>query len=181
VSGTSTAVISLGANLGDRLGQLQAAVDGLRAHRVSAVYETQPWGDPDQPAYLNAVVVAEAPGREPRDWLALAHALEAAADRRRDPDRRFGPRTLDVDLIDIRKADGGHVTSDDPDLTLPHPRAAVRAFVLVPWREHEPDATVPGAGTVTELLAAPEVAKDLAGVRRRDDLELRPWQTAPDE
>ena len=181
MTSATTAVISLGANLGDRLVHLQSAVDGLRAHRVSGVYETAPWGDPDQPAYLNAVVIAEAAGRAPRDWLTLAHALEAAAERQRDPGRRYGPRTLDVDLLDIRNADGHSCASDDPELTLPHPRAAVRAFVLVPWKELEPDATVPGAGTVTELLAVPETAKDLAGVRRRDDLELRPWQTAPDE
>ena len=174
-------MISLGSNVGDRLAYLQSAVDGLGAYRVSGVYETAPWGDPDQPPYLNAVVVAEATGRQPRDWLTLAHALEAAAERRRDRDRRYGPRTLDVDLIDIRNADGDSFVADDPRLTLPHPRAAVRAFVLVPWKELEPDATVPGAGTVTELLAVPETAADVTEVRRRDDLALRPWQTAPDE
>src|SRR5919197_4703769 len=115
--GRTTAVISLGSNVGDRLAYLQSAVDGLGAYRVSGVYETDPWGDPDQPPYLNAVVVAESTGRQPRDWLTLAHALEAAAERRRDRDRRYGPRTLDVDLIDIRNADGDSFVGGDPRLT----------------------------------------------------------------
>ena len=170
----SVAVISLGANLGDRLGNLQAAVDGLRAHRVSSVYETEPWGDPDQPRYLNAVAIASDPARGPRDWLVLAQDLERRAGRVRDPARRFGPRPLDVDLIDVRDADGASIVMDDPELTLPHPRAAVRAFVLIPWRELEPDATLPGAGPVADLLATPEVSADAPGVRRRDDLVLYP-------
>ena len=168
----TVAVFSLGANLGDRLGNLQAAVDGLGAHRVSQVYETDPWGDPDQPAYLNAVAIAAA-DREPADWLALAQSLERHAGRVRDPARRYGPRPLDVDLIDIRRDSGAPVVSADPELTLPHPRAALRAFVLLPWSELEPDAVLAGAGPVRELLAAPEVAADLPGVRRRADLSLR--------
>lgn len=166
-------VASLGANLGDRLARLQDAVDGLGAHRVSSVYETPPWGDQDQPAYLNAVVVAEA-DRTPRQWLELAQRLEAGAGRVRDPDRRYGPRPLDVDLIDVRDGTGVSIVSDDPELTLPHPRARLRAFVLVPWRELEPDAVVPGAGRVADLLAEPGPAADAPGVRRRPDLVLRP-------
>ncbi len=186
----TVAVVSLGANLGDRLARLQDAVDGLCAHRVSSVYETPPWGDPegadsldasrpglgtfaDQPAYLNAVVIAADDPRQPRDWLALARHLENQAGRVRDPARRYGPRPLDVDLIDIRTASGQSLVSDDPELTLPHPRARLRAFVLVPWRELEPDAVVPGAGTVTALLAEPGPAEDAPRVRRRPDLPLR--------
>lgn len=167
-------VASLGANLGDRLARLQDAVDGLGAHRVSSVYETPPWGDPDQPAYLNAIAIAADDRREPRDWLDLAHRLETAAGRVRDPARRYGPRPLDVDLIEIRRGTGESVVSGDPELTLPHPRARLRAFVLVPWLELEPDATVPGAGRVSELLAEPGPAADAPAVRRRPDLVLRP-------
>ncbi|MGH3656512.1 MAG: 2-amino-4-hydroxy-6-hydroxymethyldihydropteridine diphosphokinase [Micromonosporaceae bacterium] len=167
-------VFSLGANLGDRLAQLQAAVEGLRAHRVSHVYETPPWGDPDQPAYLNAVAIAADPERGPRDWLELARSLEERAGRVRDPDRRYGPRPLDVDLIDMRTDAGEPIVSDDPELTLPHPRARWRAFVLVPWLELEPGAAVPGAGRATDLLTQPDVAHDAPGVRLRGDLRLRP-------
>ncbi|MGH3715017.1 MAG: 2-amino-4-hydroxy-6-hydroxymethyldihydropteridine diphosphokinase [Micromonosporaceae bacterium] len=170
----TTAVVSLGANLGDRLAALQSAADGLGAHRVSSVYETPPWGDEAQPAYLNAVVIASHPGRRPRDWLALAQTLENQAGRVRDPARRYGPRPLDVDLIDIRTGSGESIVDTDPELTLPHPRARLRAFVLVPWRELEPDATVPGAGPVSALLAEPGPAADAPTVRRRSDLVLRP-------
>lgn len=167
-------VCSLGANLGDRLARLQDAVDGLGAHQVSAVYETSPWGDPDQPPYLNAVVVARHPARTPRDWLALARSLEARAGRVRDPGRRYGPRPLDIDLIAMRTDSGDPILSDDPELTLPHPRVRQRAFVLVPWLDVEPDATLPGAGPAAELLAGLEVRADAPGVHRCDDLVLRP-------
>lgn len=167
-------VCSLGANLGDRLARLQEAVDGLRAHRVSAVYQTPPWGDPDQPPYLNAVVIAYHPSRTPRDWLVSAQSIETRVGRVRDPARRYGPRPLDIDLIVARTASGDPVLSDDPDLRLPHPLAWRRAFVLLPWLELEPDATLPGHGRVADLLAAPEAAADAPGVHRRDALVLRP-------
>ena len=167
-------VCSLGANLGDRLARLQDAVDGLRAHRVSGVYETPPWGDPDQPTYLNAVAVARHPSRTPGDWLALAKAIEERSGRVRDPTRRYGPRTLDVDLVAVWTESGDPVFSDDPELTLPHPLAWQRAFVLVPWLELDSTATLPGHGRVADLVAGPQVSADTVGVHRRDDLLLRP-------
>ena len=160
-------VLALGSNLGDRLGHLQAALDLLAADvrvvAVSPVYETDPVGGPDQEAYLNAVVVVDGP--EPRDLLALGHRVEAARDRVRR--ERWGPRTLDVDLVA-----SGDTVLDDPGCTVPHPRAAERAFVLVPWRDVEPDGVLPGAGGVADLLD--RLGADArAGVRARPDLALR--------
>ena len=162
----SRAVLSIGSNLGDRVARLQSALDRLRPWTiaVSGVYETPPWGPVPQEDYLNAVLVVDDPAADASTWLARAHAAEQAAGRTRDV--RWGPRTLDVDVVDV---DGA--ISDDPQLTLPHPRAGERAFVLVPWAELEPDATLP-SGRVTELIAALDPA-GLAGVRRRDDLRLR--------
>ena len=151
----TSALLSLGSNLGDRSGYLRAAVDRLGADgllvAVSDVYETPPWGDPDQPAYLNAaaLVRADVPAAA---WLRTAQALEGEAQRERDPARRFGPRTLDVDVIAVWTDEGTDVISDDADLTLPHPRAHLRAFVLRPWLDLMPDARVPGHGSVAELL-----------------------------
>ncbi len=160
-------VIALGSNLGDRLGELQRAVDALAATpglditAVSPVYETVPVGGPEQPDYLNAVVLAQT-SRPAADLLRRAHALEAAAQRTRDV--RWGPRTLDVDIIVY-----GDEMSGDPALTLPHPRAQERAFVLAPWRDADPGAVLPGRGRVAALLAA----VGGGGVRRRDDMVLR--------
>lgn len=159
-------VLALGSNLGDRLGTLQRAVDalaatpGLDVMAVSPVYETVPVGGPEQPDYLNAVVVAET-SRAARDILRRAQAIEAAAQRRRDV--RWGPRTLDIDVIVY-----GDEMSDDPALTLPHPRAHERAFVLAPWRDADPGAELPGYGRVAGLLEA----LPRHGVRRRDDVVL---------
>ncbi len=141
----SRVVLSLGSNLGDRLGHLQAAVDALRPDvvAVSPVYETAPVGPVAQGDYLNVVVIAR-DGGDAAAWLDRAQALEAAAGRVRV--QRWGPRTLDVDLVVV-----GGVISDDPDLTLPHPRAHERAFVLVPWLDIEPDALLPGHGAVAGL------------------------------
>ncbi|WP_430781309.1 2-amino-4-hydroxy-6-hydroxymethyldihydropteridine diphosphokinase [Actinoplanes sp. G11-F43] len=169
----SRAVLSIGGNLGDRPANLRAAVAGLGPGviRVSGLYETPPWGDSAQPPYLNAVVVIDDPTATARDWLTRAHARETAAGRVRDPDRRFGPRTLDVDVIAVW-ADGRPVIDDDPELTLPHPRAHLRAFVLVPWHAIEPDAELPGHGPIAALLDTPEVAADVAGVSLRPDLSI---------
>ena len=160
-----TAVLSIGSNLGDRLAHLQGAVDALRPWvvAVSPVYETAPWGPVPQDDYLNAVVLADDADAAPNDWLHRAQAAEQAAGRTRDV--RWGPRTLDVDVIDV---DGG--TNADPELTLPHPRAHERAFVLVPWAQVAPDAVLPGHGRVADL--ATDLARDGSGVRRTD-LELR--------
>ncbi|MFI6350809.1 2-amino-4-hydroxy-6-hydroxymethyldihydropteridine diphosphokinase [Streptomyces sp. NPDC050560] len=163
------AVISLGSNLGNRLETLQGAVDaledtpGLRVKAVSPVYETQPWGvDPgSQPSYFNAVVVVKTT-LPPGSLLERAQAVEEAFHRVRD--ERWGPRTLDVDIVAY-----ADVTSADPALTLPHPRAHERAFVLAPWLDVEPGAELPGRGLVDGLLDA--VTR--AGVTPRADLELR--------
>ncbi|EFE67943.1 MULTISPECIES: 2-amino-4-hydroxy-6-hydroxymethyldihydropteridine diphosphokinase [Streptomyces] len=164
------AVLSLGANLGNRLETLQGAVDaladtpGVRVKAVSPVYETEPWGvEPgSQPSYFNAVVVLRTT-LPPSSLLERAHAVEEAFRRVRD--ERWGPRTLDVDIVSY-----ADVRSDDPHLTLPHPRAHERAFVLAPWHDIDPGAELPGRGPVGELLDA--VTRE--GVVLREDLELRP-------
>ncbi len=157
-------VLSLGSNVGDRLAYLQSGVDlvgrRLGVHAVSPVYETDPVGGPVQEPYLNAVLLTAV--ERPYDALAVAREAEGAAGRERTV--RWGPRTLDVDVICV-----DDVRSDDAELTLPHPRAHERAFVLAPWLDAEPDAVLPGAGPVAEVLAV--VGR--GGVRRRDDLSLR--------
>ena len=153
----SRAVLSIGSNLGDRLAHLRSVVAALHPVAVSSVYETAPWGGVDQDDYLNAVVVVEDDSTDAYGWLRKARELEDAAGRVRDV--RWGPRTLDVDVIDV---DG--IVSDDPGLTLPHPRAYERAFVLLPWAEVDPRAPLPTVDTVDTV--------DTGGVRRRDDLEL---------
>jgi len=168
------AILSLGSNLGDRYAYLKGAVAqlGESVVLVSGVYETPPWGDTDQPAYLNAVVLAVDPAAEVTGWLDRVRALEQAAGRVRDPERRFGPRTLDVDVIAVWQEDGTPVLSDDPELTLPHPRVHQRAFVLKPWLDLQPYAQLPGRGWVTDLLNAPELSADANALTPRPDLPL---------
>ncbi|MFI0742597.1 2-amino-4-hydroxy-6-hydroxymethyldihydropteridine diphosphokinase [Streptomyces sp. NPDC021100] len=169
LSNPQWAVLSLGSNLGNRLETLQGAVDaledtpGLRVKAVSPVYETEPWGvEPgSQPSYFNAVVLVKTT-LPPASLLERGHAIEEAFERVRD--ERWGPRTIDVDIVTYQG-----VISDDPLLTLPHPRAHERAFVLVPWYDVDPDAVVPGRGPVADLLDG--LARE--GVRPRVDLELR--------
>ncbi|WP_407550819.1 2-amino-4-hydroxy-6-hydroxymethyldihydropteridine diphosphokinase [Streptomyces sp. Pv4-95] len=169
LSNPKRAVISLGSNLGNRLETLQGAVDaledtpGLRVKAVSPVYETEPWGVEagSQPSYFNAVVLIKTT-LPPASLLERGHAIEEAFERVRD--ERWGPRTIDVDILAYQD-----VVSDDPQLTLPHPRAHERAFVLVPWFDIDPEAELPGRGEVAELLAA--VGRE--GVTERADLELR--------
>ncbi|MGW3511851.1 2-amino-4-hydroxy-6-hydroxymethyldihydropteridine diphosphokinase [Streptomyces sp. NPDC000994] len=163
------AVISIGSNLGNRLETLQGAVDaledtpGVRVKAVSPVYETEPWGvEPgSQPSYLNAVVILKTT-LPPSSLLERAHAVEEAFSRVRD--ERWGPRTLDVDIVAYAET-----VSDDPLLTLPHPRAHERAFVLAPWYDVDPDAQLPGRGAVADLLTA--LTRE--GAEPRADLELR--------
>jgi 2-amino-4-hydroxy-6-hydroxymethyldihydropteridine diphosphokinase len=170
------ALLSLGSNLGDRLGNLRGAVAGLADVLVvtSGVYETPPWGDPDQPPYLNAAVLVMGDGVTADDWLARAHELERRAGRERDPVRPYGPRTLDVDVIMVWTEDGLPVVSSDPVLTLPHPRAHLRAFVLRPWLDIQPYAQLPDHGWLTDLMRTPEVAADLPALSPRVDLSLEP-------
>ncbi|MGV0626043.1 2-amino-4-hydroxy-6-hydroxymethyldihydropteridine diphosphokinase [Mycolicibacter minnesotensis] len=174
----TTAVLSVGSNLGDRLALLQSAVDGLGSavRAVSAVYETEAWGGVEQGPFLNAVLIVEDPAADGRGWLRRAHQLEQAAERVRE--QRWGPRTLDVDVIDCHESDGVELLSDDAELTLPHPRAHLRAFVLAPWLSVDPDARLTVAGRrrpVAELLE--ELAADERDGVRRTDLELhrREW------
>ena len=163
------AVLSLGANLGDRAGALRTAIEALKQDGLvarSTLYESPPWGPVDQPAYLNAIAVVRGP-RDAAGWLARAHELERAAGRTREV--RLGPRTLDVDVVTVTGDDGEPVLSDDPALTLPHPRAHERAFVLMPWLTLEPGAVLAGHGRVADLLEAlpPEA---VAAVVRWDHL-----------
>jgi 2-amino-4-hydroxy-6-hydroxymethyldihydropteridine diphosphokinase len=161
------AVLSLGANLGDRAGAIRNALTALKADGLvarSTLYETPPWGPVEQPPYLNAVAILR-DDRDAAGWLARAHELEEATGRTREV--RFGPRTLDVDVVAVTADDGTPVVSDDPRLTLPHPRAHERAFVLVPWLTLDPSAVLPGHGRVADLVAAlpPD---DVAAVVRWD-------------
>lgn len=163
---TCRAVLSIGGNRGDALGLLRgvaaaAADDGILS-ACSSVYATPPWGGVEQDDFLNAVLVVDHPGT-PRDVLAWGFAREEAAGRTREV--RWGPRTLDVDVVTAR-VDDDEVVSADPELTLPHPRAAERAFVLVPWAEVEPDARLAGR-PLAELVARLDPA-DVAAVRRLD-------------
>jgi 2-amino-4-hydroxy-6-hydroxymethyldihydropteridine diphosphokinase len=163
------AVLSLGANLGDRAGAIREALNALKDDGLvarSTLYETPPWGPVEQPPYLNAIAVVRGP-RDARGWLDRAHELEQAAGRTREV--RFGPRTLDVDIVTVLEDDGAAVLSDDPELTLPHPRAHERAFVLVPWMTLDPTAVLPGYGRVADLVAALP-ADDVAAVVRWDHL-----------
>jgi 2-amino-4-hydroxy-6-hydroxymethyldihydropteridine diphosphokinase len=168
------AILSLGSNLGDRWAHLRAAVQLLGESVVlaSGVYETPPWGDTQQPAYLNAVLLVVDPKAGPADWLEQARSAETAEGRLRDPERRFGPRTLDVDVIAVWDDDDRPVLSDDPELTLPHPRAHQRAFVLKPWLDLQPYAQLPGHGWVTDLLNANDLTADVAAMSPRPDLPI---------
>ncbi|PRC42497.1 2-amino-4-hydroxy-6-hydroxymethyldihydropteridine diphosphokinase [Mycobacterium sp. ITM-2017-0098] len=170
---TTAVVLSVGSNVGDRLAHLQSVLDGLgsRVSAVSPVYETAAWGNVDQGPFLNAVVLAQDPELDAHGWLRRAHELEDAAGRVRET--RWGPRTLDVDIVLCRDA-AGEITVGDEVLTLPHPYAHERAFVLVPWLAVDPAATLTVAGrtgTVAELLEA-LAESERAGVRRTE-LTLR--------
>ncbi|NMH99236.1 2-amino-4-hydroxy-6-hydroxymethyldihydropteridine diphosphokinase [Pseudonocardia acidicola] len=164
----SRAVLSLGSNLGDRFAYLRTVVVDLADVLVAAspVYETAPWGGVEQDDFLNAVIIVDDPATDARGWLCRGRRLENAAGRVREV--RWGPRTLDVDVVTVDGADGA-VHSDDPELLLPHPGTPSRATVLRPWLDVDPDAVLPGHGPVRALLDALPPA-DAAGMRRRDDL-----------
>lgn len=147
-------MLGLGSNLGDRRRYLRGAVDqlaseGIEVTAVSPVYETAPvGGPPDQQPYLNAVVAIDT-DLSPHDLLAVCHRLEAAAERVRTV--RWGPRTLDVDVLWI-----DDVVVDEPDLQVPHPRMAERRFVMAPLRDIAPELVPPdweqrAGGQVTRL------------------------------
>ena len=140
--------LSIGSNLGDRQAALQSVLDAMGQNftdiRVSQTYETAPWGVIDQPAFLNAIVLAETQ-LDAYAVLAFAQACEDSAARVRDV--RWGPRTLDVDVILY-----DDLVQTDPVLTLPHPRAHERAFVLVPLVELDPEVQLPGLGRAADFL-----------------------------
>lgn len=160
-------VVSLGSNLGERRNNLQGALDSLSdtpevwVTSVSPVYETEPVDAPEgSKKFLNAVVLFDTT-LSARTLLDRVLAIEDAYGRVRA--ERSAPRTLDVDLIVV-----GDRRADDEDLQLPHPRAAERAFVLVPWLDIEPDAEIPGAGPIAELVEK----AGRGGVTLREDIEL---------
>ena len=161
-------VLSVGSNLGDRLQNLQGAVNSFAdtpecwVTGVSSVYETDPVGAPEgSEDFLNAIILLDTTLSAHR-LLDRAQAVEDAYGRERTGEPNE-PRTLDVDIIVV-----GRRTADDDQLTLPHPRAAERGFVLVPWHELEPDAEIPGVGALADLVEQ----VDTSGVRLREDLAL---------
>lgn len=147
------AYLGLGANLGDRGAALRqaaaalAAVAGLTLVACSPVYETAPWGDLDQPDFLNAALAVDSE-LSPDDLLVAAQAVERGLGRRRDG-RRWGPRTIDIDLLLY-----GGLLRPAPDPRLPHPRLHERAFALRPLVDLDPQLIVPGRGRAADLLAA---------------------------
>lgn len=148
------AVLGIGSNLGDRLANLQRAVDllavepGLRIVRSSRVYETDPVGGVEQPDFLNAVLEAET-DLEPRSVLAATQRVEAALGR--TGEIHWGPRTIDVDILLIDR-----LTLDGPTLTVPHPRMHERAFVLVPLLELRSDPVLPDGRRLADVRLGPD-------------------------
>lgn len=159
-------VFSLGGNLGDVLDSLQRAVDLIASTpdvvltAVSSVYRTKPVGMTDQPDFLNIVLVAETM-MSSDVLLERVQTIENYLGRVRE--ERWGPRTIDIDLIKL----GNRVLAGD-ELTLPHPRAHERAFVLVPWLEADPAAELPGLGPVADLLTD----VDAGGVERVEGVKI---------
>jgi 2-amino-4-hydroxy-6-hydroxymethyldihydropteridine diphosphokinase len=154
--------LALGSNMGDSAAILQGAlddltsVDGIRVIAVSRVYETDPVGGPEQEPYLNAVALVVT-DLDPWELLAVTQSIERHWHRVREV--RWGPRTLDIDILAV-----GEEAVDSDDLVIPHPRAHERAFVLVPWLDADPEARIPGHGRVADLIEA----CDSSGVRSTD-------------
>lgn len=148
------AYLGLGSNLGDRLATLQRAVDllggtpGIDVVACSRVWETAPVGGPPQPHFLNVVIRVET-SLAPPELLLAGNAVESALDRVRDV--RWGPRTVDIDVLTI---DG--FVSSDPHLTVPHPRMTERAFVLLPLLDLDPDPVLSDATRVLDVPLGPD-------------------------
>jgi len=145
------AVLSLGSNLGNSAEILRSAAEALNevseVIALSSFYRTRPVGGPPQPDFINAVIIIET-NLEPEELLLVAQAIEGAHGRERNENTvKWGPRFLDIDLI---KCDEMLINS--PDLAIPHPRAHEREFVLRPWNEIDPAATLPGFGAISRLL-----------------------------
>ena len=156
----SSALIALGGNVGDARATLAGAVAALgrRAGRLiarSSNYSTPPWGDEQQPPYVNACVEIET-HLDPHSLLALLQAIEGENGRERTKERRWGPRTLDLDLIAY-----DDLSIDTPELVLPHPRLFERAFVLVPLAEIAPHRAINGrtAAAALKLVSADAIVK----------------------
>lgn len=150
------AVISLGANLGDPRKQVSMAIDAIRdllkVKKVSSLHETKPFAVPDsQPDYINAVLLGES-DRKPLDLMKDLLGVEQALGRIRS--FQNAARVIDIDLIDY-----GGLFMESDQLTLPHPRAHERSFVLAPWLEIEPDGILAGRGPIKGLLAALDIGK----------------------
>jgi 2-amino-4-hydroxy-6-hydroxymethyldihydropteridine diphosphokinase len=145
------AYIGVGANLGDREATIRRAVEllglqsGIEVVAVSSLRDTEPVGFVEQPRFLNGAVALET-DLEPRELLAALLAVEQALGRTREGPR-YGPRTIDLDLLVY-----GDVEMDGPTLTVPHPRLAERRFALEPLVELDPDLVVPGRGRVEDVL-----------------------------
>jgi 2-amino-4-hydroxy-6-hydroxymethyldihydropteridine diphosphokinase len=152
VSTTATAFLGLGTNVGDRLETITSCLfvlddtAGIAVEDVSGVYETAPWGVEDQDPFLNAVVRVRT-SLSPRALLEDCHRTEAAFGRDRDREERWGPRTLDIDLLLY-----DDLVLDEPDLVVPHPRLAERAFVLVPLMEVDPGGELPDGTRLTQAV-----------------------------
>ena len=150
---TTTCFIGLGANLGDPVAAVRAAIGalarlpGTRLGAVSGLYRTPAWGVTEQDDFINAVAMLET-ALEPHALLDALLAVERDAGRDRTAATRWGPRTLDLDLLLY-----GDRTVDEPGLRVPHPHLHERAFALVPLVEIAPDAVIPGVGTAREALA----------------------------
>lgn len=144
--------LGLGANLGDRLATLQRAIDLLAARGVGTIASSRVWatapvgGPPDQPEFLNVVVEIDPGAMTPTEVLAAANAVEAELGRVRDV--RWGPRTIDIDVLLW-----GDLRSDDPTLTIPHPRLHERAFVVMPLLDLDPDPRLPDGRRLLDLPA----------------------------
>ena len=147
------AYVGLGSNLGDREATIRRALALLGAHRevalaaVSTLRKTEPWGLADQPPFLNGAAAVDT-RLAPRDLLDVLLEIELELGRVREGER-YGPRTIDLDLLLY-----GDLELDGPGLTVPHPRLHERAFALEPLQELEPALVVPGRGAVSALLAA---------------------------
>jgi len=161
------AYVGLGANLGDREATIRRAVAlldgvaGVTVTSVSNLHETEPWGPVEQPRYLNGALAVET-GLGPRGLLGTLLDVEHQLGRAREREERWGPRTIDLDLLLY-----GELVLDEPGLAVPHPRLHERRFVLEPLAELAPDAVVPGRGAVAELLRALDV--QAAGTDSRAD------------
>jgi 2-amino-4-hydroxy-6-hydroxymethyldihydropteridine diphosphokinase len=145
------ALIAFGGNIGDARGTIEHAIaalcDGTEVRLIarSSDYRTPPWGVADQPPFINCAIVA-ATDLSPHELLARAQAVERAFGRDRAREQRYGPRTLDIDLIAY-----DDVTLDTPELTLPHPRLFERAFVLAPLAEIAPERRIAGVRIIDAL------------------------------